>query len=148
MTMAYVNLNIKKRKKKSNDAYARGDFHNEMPSISPNMYKKPALFGINFVMGVLLLLSMIVSAVTYFGVTAKENRIKELHAYTNKLNYENIDLQNRVDYLKSFYVIDHKVRNINFLKKADKVMEVKKKVNNIAVYDKEKFGKIIPVSGY
>lgn len=147
--MAQANLiNIKRRKKKSNDPYARGDFNRQAPSQYSRKYKKPAIYGVNLVLAILLLFSMLVSAIIYFGVISKENRIKKLHAYTNKLNYENIDLQNRVDYLKSFYVIDHKVRNINFLKKPDKVMEVKEKVNNNAVHDKEKFGNIIPVSGY
>ena len=64
------------------------------------------------------------------AVVTRESVVKDLHFKTNKIYYENIDLQNSVDNLKSFYAIDNQVSKINFLKKADKVIEVKA-VDNI-----------------
>ena len=63
-------------------------------------------------------------------VVSREAVVQDLHFKTNKIYYENIDLQNSVDNLKSFYAIDNQVSKINFLKKADKVIEVKA-VDNI-----------------
>lgn len=150
VNMASPNLiDIKKRKKRyPQDACLRGDYEQQTPPPPPRMYKKPALFGINIILGLMLLITIILSMVSYFAVTARESRIKELHASTNQLNYENIELQNKVDSLKSFYVIDTKVQKIDFLKKPDKVMEVNETANTRTVKDKEDFKNIIPVSGY
>lgn len=148
--MASPNLiDIRKiRKRHPQDAYAREDFEQQIPPPPPRMYKKPALFGINIVLGFILLIAMILAMVSYFSVTARESRIKELHASTNQLNYENIELQNKVDSLKSFYVLDTKVQKIDFLKKPDKVMEVNETANTRTVRDREDFKNIIPVTGY
>jgi hypothetical protein len=96
----------------------------------------------------MLLITMILSMVSYFCVTARENRLKELHIATNQLNFENIELQNSVDYQKSFYVIDNRVQNINFLKRPDKVIEVRRSINAPAVKDNESASNIVSVSGY
>ncbi len=64
------------------------------------------------------------------AVISRESVVQNIHTKTNKIYYENIELQNKVDNLRSFYAIDNKVSKINFLKKADKVIEVKA-VNNI-----------------
>lgn len=150
VNMASPNLiDIRKRRKRHpQDAYARGDYEQQTPPPPPLMYKKPVIFGINIVLGFLLLIAMILSMVSYFAVTARESRIKELHTATNQLNYENIELQNKVDSLKSFYVLDTKVQKIDFLKKPDKVMEVNETANTRVVKDREDFKNIIPVTGY
>ena len=91
------------------------------------IYKKPVVFKINIILAFILLTAIILAMISYMVVISKENSIKKFHFTTNKINYENIELQNKVDYLKSFYIINTKVQKIPFLKKADKVLEVKAK---------------------
>lgn len=87
-------------------------------------YKEPGIYKLNRTASLFLILFVILSIISYFCVLLRANVIKELHTETNKISYENIELQNKVDVLKSFYSIDTKVSKIDFLKKPDKVIEV------------------------
>jgi len=112
------------------------------------VYPKPAVLKVNIMLAFCLAVAVVLSMVSYLAVIAKENRIKDLHTSTNKINYENIELQNKVDYLKSFYTIDDKVQKIDFLKKADKVMEVSKKSRAPLYYENKEFFDVTSVSGF
>jgi len=112
------------------------------------VYSKPVILKINFILAIALTVVVFLSMISYLGVISKENKIKNFHALTHKLNYENIELQNKVDYLKSFYAIDGKVQKIDFLKKADKVMEVKKRTSIPVMFKKNDFFDVTSVSGY
>ncbi|HSA07019.1 MAG TPA: hypothetical protein P5556_07545 [Candidatus Gastranaerophilales bacterium] len=130
-----VNVDLSQKKKqvsKNQNRVIQGKF-----SEQNSAYKKPVIIKINVILAFALLLSVVLCMVSYLGVIAKESKIKELHISTNKINYENIELQNKVDYLKSFYNVDDKVQKIDFLKKADQVMEVKER-NEIPVLAKNK----------
>lgn len=85
---------------------------------------------------------------SYLGVVAQESRIKELHSAANKVNYENIELQNKVDYLKSFYVLDDKVQKIDFLKKPDRIIEVESNDETPIIQEKKKKFDVTPVPGF
>jgi hypothetical protein len=137
---------IKNKKKYSSEidsSVIRGDFR-------PNskLYPEPAILRINNVLGFFLLLSILASMVSYLAVMVKENKIKEVQVFTNKINYENIDMQNKVDYLKSFYIIDNKVSKINFLKKPDKVIEIRANKPIPLIHDNGKKTKITSESGF
>ena len=92
-------------------------------------YRELKIYKFNKFMAFVLLIFVLLSMASYMAVITKESLVKNIHADTNKIYYENIELQNKVDALKSFYSIDTKVSKIDFLKKADKVIEVKA-VNN------------------
>lgn len=113
-----------------------------------SVYSKPAILKVNLILAVSLIPVIVLSMVSYLAVIAKENRVKDLHSITNQINYENIELQNRVDYLKSFYTIDDKVQKIDFLKKADKVMEVEKKNRVPVLLEDKMFFDVTSVPGY
>jgi len=103
-------------------------------------YRELRIYKFNKFMAFCLLTLVVLSMASYFAVVLRESVVKDLHVKTNKIYYENIDLQNNVDNLKSFYAIDNKVSQIDFLKKADKVIEVKA-VNNIAPKKKNNINK-------
>ncbi len=131
--MAYPNLSDnKKRSAKSEKSVIKGSFSSQSFT-----YPSPKIFKINSMLAFSLIIAIILSMISYMGVIAKDNEIEILHFSTNKINYENIELQNKVDYLKSFYSLDTKVKKINFLKKADKVMEVEKR-NEVPIFSKTK----------
>ncbi len=117
-------------------------------SPTKTVYEKPAILKANAVLSLCLLLVLILSMASYLFVVAKENKVKELHSVTNKINYENIELQNKVDYLKSFYVLDDKVQSIDFLEKPEHIIEVKSNIMAPVLIEKKKKFDITPVPGF
>lgn len=93
-------------------------------------YRELRIYKFNKFLAFSLLTLAFLSMASYLAVVLREVTVKDIHNKTNKIYYENLDLQNSVDNLKSFYAIDNKVSKINFLKKADNVIEVKA-VNNV-----------------
>jgi len=112
------------------------------------VFEKPAILKANAVLGFCLFFVLISSMASYMFVVAKETSVKELHSVTNKINYENIELQNKVDYLKSFYVLDNKVQKIDFLEKPEQVIEVKSNTKAPIVIEKKKKFDMTPVPGF
>jgi preprotein translocase subunit Sec63 len=88
-------------------------------------YRELGVYKFNKFLAYCILALILSSMVSYMAVVNRECVVKDIHTKTNQMFYENIDLQNKVDNLKSFYAIDNKVSKINFLKKADKVIEVR-----------------------
>lgn len=88
-------------------------------------HKELGIYKVNRLAASFLTMLVLFSICSYTAVLFREKIVKDVHAETNKIYYENIELQNKVDTLKSFYSIDNKVSKINFLKKPDKVIEVK-----------------------
>jgi len=110
--------------------------------------KDIAIFKFNRFVSFILVAFIITSMVSYSMVIAKDNAIVSIHNKINDMNFENIDLQNKVDYARSFYNINDKIEKANFLKKPDKIWEV----NNLSLIPKvEKNNnkiEIKPISGY
>jgi len=110
--------------------------------------KEIAIFRLNRFLGCVLALSMAASMVSYTMVIAKESTLADIHTKTNDINFENIELQNKADYAKSFYNINDKIVKAHYLQKADSVLEVNgKNTTPVAVNNKEEI-KVQPVSGY
>jgi hypothetical protein len=111
-------------------------------------FRNLAIFKFNRLLSFSLAGCILVTMVSYSMVVAKENQIAQVHSKTNEINFENIDLQNKVDYVKSFYNVNDKIAKISFLKKADKIIEVEaasaslKKNNNDLKID------VRPVPGF
>ena len=62
--------------------------------------------------------------VIYSMVALKEDKLASLHSKINELNYENIELENKLENVKSYYSVDNKVAETNTLDKAKKVIEI------------------------
>ncbi|MDD3013783.1 MAG: hypothetical protein PHC34_08790 [Candidatus Gastranaerophilales bacterium] len=105
------------------------------------------VFKFNRFLSCVLGISILISVVSYSMVIAKENAIIAYHNKANDVNYDNIELQNKVDYARSFYNVNEKISKISFLKKPDKVIEVKAITPNPVVVKSDKV-EVQPISGY
>jgi hypothetical protein len=117
-SMEYTYRNTQNQQERINSQVIEGNF-----PYCEN-FKDLAVFKLNRFLISLLLTTVAISMVSYLAVVAKENSILQIHREINDYNYENIELQNKVDIVKSFYNIDRSVSKTNTLKKAEKVMEV------------------------
>ena len=116
-------VNIFKYKPKKSGLTKRPVIKGDFSTYKIN-HRELKIYKLNKFMAFVLLIFAGLSMASYMAVINKESVVKNIHSDTNKIYYENIELQNKVDSLKSFYSIDHKVSKIDFLKKADKVIEV------------------------
>ncbi len=95
-----------------------GYFLNEKP------YKEMIIQRVNnFLYGVLAFL-VLFCLVSYYFVSCKEVQLNKISRETLELNYENEELQNKVDSLQSYYNIDKAVSKTNILERAKQVVEV------------------------
>ena len=77
----------------------------------------------NFLYGILGFL-VLFCLVCYYFVSCKEVQLNQISRETLELNYENDELQNKVDSLQSYYNIDKAVSKTNILERARHVVEV------------------------
>ena len=73
----------------------------------------------------ILILFILTSAVSYYFVTASEITLNKYRKQALALNDENVELQNKLDYLKSYYNVDKAMQKQHLLQKAKNVIEVK-----------------------
>lgn len=88
-------------------------------------YKEMAIARVNRTLCLILLFFIMVSAVSYYFVTANEITLNKYRKQTLALNDENVELQNKLDYLKSYYNVDKAMQKQHLLQKANTVIEVK-----------------------
>ncbi len=101
-----------------NNQIISGYFLNEKP------YKEMIIQRVNhFLYGILGFL-VLFCFVCYYFVSCKEVQLNKISRETLELNYENEDLQNKVDSLQSYYNIDKAVSSANILERAKRVVEV------------------------
>ena len=60
----------------------------------------------------------------YSIVALSETKLSNLHAQISELNYENIELENKLENVKSYYSVDTKVSSTADFDKAQNVLEV------------------------
>lgn len=102
----------------SNSQIISGYFLNEKP------YKEMIIQRVNnFLYGTLAVL-VLFCLVSYYFVSCKEVQLNQISRETLELNYENDELQNKVDSLQSYYNIDKAVSKTNILERAQHVVEV------------------------
>ncbi|MFA6988968.1 MAG: hypothetical protein WC197_02765 [Candidatus Gastranaerophilaceae bacterium] len=88
--------------------------------------KKSKIAKVNKVISMILSVAILVSMIGYSTVVAKENQISKFHKEISDLNYENIELENKLENVKSFYNVDDKISKTNLLDKPEKIIEVEK----------------------
>lgn len=102
----------------NNNQIISGYFLDEKP------YKEMIIQRVNnflyFILGLLVLFCL----VCYYFVSCKEVQLNQISRETLELNYENEELQNKVDSLQSYYNIDKAVSKTNLLERAKHVVEV------------------------
>lgn len=105
-------------KKPENNQIISGYFVNELS------YKELIIARVNrFLYGVLIFL-VLFCLICYYFVSCKEVQLNQISRETLELNYENEELQNKVDSLQSYYNIDKAVSKTNILERAKNVVEV------------------------
>ncbi len=95
-----------------------GYFLQELP------YKEMIIARINGFLYFILALLVFFCLVCYYFVSCKEVQLNQISRETLELNYENEDLQNKLDSLQSYYNIDKAVSKTNILERAKQVDEV------------------------
>ncbi len=95
-----------------------GYFLNEKP------YKEMIISRVNNFLYGLLGFLVLFCLVCYYFVSCKEVQLNQISRATLELNYENEELQNKVDSLQSYYNIDKAVSKTNLLERAKHVVEV------------------------
>ena len=95
-----------------------GYFLNEKP------YKEMIITRVNNFLYILLGALVLFCFVCYYFVSCKEVQLNQISRATLELNYENDELQNKIDSLQSYYNIDKAVSKTNFLQRAKQVVEV------------------------
>lgn len=95
-----------------------GYFLNEIP------YKQLVIQRVNNFLYCLLGFLVLFCLVCYYFVSCKEVQLNQISRETLELNYENEELQNKVDSLQSYYNIDKAVSKTNILERAKHVVEV------------------------
>lgn len=87
-------------------------------------YKELAIERVNKTLCGLLFILILVSVASYYFVTASEVELNKIGRETIKLNNENTELQNKLDYIHSFNNVEQVVRQKNLLNTAKQVIEV------------------------
>lgn len=114
--------------------------HDKKTGVRRDTRKAPnKLLALNMVivgMGAIVACAFIV---VYSLVALSEAQLSKLHTEISDLNYENIDLENKLENVKSYYSVDTKVSSTNTFEKAKNVLEVEQ-VNVKAVPHEEPRG--------
>jgi len=87
-------------------------------------YKELAIERINKTLCGFLFMLILISVGSYYFVTASEVELNKIGRETIKLNNENTELQNKLDYIHSFNNVEFVVRQRNLLNTAKQVIEV------------------------
>ena len=92
--------------------------------VKEKSYKEMVIARVNnFLCGVLALLVM-VCLVSYYYVINGEIQLNKIRKETLAINYENEDMQHRLDILQSFSNVDRQVTKTKILQTAKQVMEL------------------------
>ena len=92
--------------------------------VKEKSYKELAIARVNTFLCALLGFLVLVCLVSYYFVTMGEVSLNQIRKETLALNYENEDLQNKLDNLQSYYNVDMAVAKSNILQRATKVVEL------------------------
>ncbi len=132
---------IENAQSKQNNQIISGYFLPEKP------YKEMVIQRVNnFLYGVLAFL-VLVCLVCYYFVSCKEVQLNQISRETLELNYENEELQNKIDSLQSYYNIDKAVTKTNILERAKHVVEVDAKdLSNINLNSQNEYNKSLVLS--
>ena len=87
-------------------------------------YKEKFISRFNAMLNVILCFLILIAAVSYYIVTSSEMKLNKIRKETLALNDENMELQNHLDYLKSYSNVNQKMQSSNLVQKAEEVVEV------------------------
>lgn len=101
-------------------------------------YKEIAIARVNTFLCCVLGFLVAVCLVSYYFVTMGDVTLNQIGKQTLALNYENDELQNKLDNMQAYYNIDKAVQKSNMLQRATKVMELPAaNIQNVKFENKE-----------
>ncbi len=92
--------------------------------VNEKSYKEMVVQRVNTFLYCVLGFLVLFCLVSYYFVSCKEVQLNQISRETLELNYENDELQNKIDSLQSYYNIDKAVSRTNILERARHVVEV------------------------
>lgn len=92
--------------------------------VNEKSYKEMVVQRVNTFLYCVLGFLVLFCLVSYYFVSCKEVQLNQISRETLELNYENDELQNKIDSLQSYYNIDKAVSKTNILERARHVVEV------------------------
>lgn len=92
--------------------------------VKEKSYKEIIISRINAALCGVLGFLVLVCLVSYYFVVVSEIKLSKLSKETIALNYDNSDLQNKLDNLQSFSNVDMQVSKLNMLQRAKQVIEL------------------------
>ena len=84
----------------------------------------------------------------YSVVALSEAKLANLHSKISELNYENTDLENKLENVKSFYSVDNKVSSSDVFEKAKNVLEVNRVDAKMLPHTQPKTNNLNTVTGF
>ena len=87
-------------------------------------YKERVISRLNTSLCMMLAFLVAVCIVSYYFVTTGEIALNKIRKETLALNYDNDEMQNKLDNLQSYYNVDKTVSKTNILGRAKQVMEI------------------------
>lgn len=92
--------------------------------LNEKSYKEMIIARVNRFLYIALGVLVLFCLICYYFVSCKEVQLNLISRETLELNYENDELQYKVDSLQSYYNVDKAVSKSNILERAKKVVEV------------------------
>ena len=92
--------------------------------VKEKSYKEIIISRINAALCGVLCVLLFVCLVSYYFVVQSEMELRKTSKETIALNYDNSDLQNKLDNLQSFSNVDMQVSKLNMLQRAKQVIEL------------------------
>ena len=87
-------------------------------------YKEMSVAKLNKFLCGILGIAILVSFISYYFVTANEVVLDKVGREITEIRTQNLELQNKLDNLKSYYNVDKTVKQKNLLQKPQQVVEV------------------------
>lgn len=106
------------------------------------------VLALNFALVCLGGVVAIVFIAIYSLVALSETKLANLHSEISDLNYENIDLENKLENVKSYYSVDTKVSSNASFEKAKNVLEVEQVNVKTVQHQEPKGSSLNTVTGF
>ena len=107
--------------------YPKNGYKNPVISgyfVKEKSYKEIIISRINAALCGILACLVMLCLVSYYFVVKSEIELRKLSKETIALNYDNSDMQNKLDNLQSFSNVDMQVSKLNMLQRAKQVIEL------------------------
>ena len=107
--------------------------------VQEKTYREIMISRVNTALCIILAVLVAICLVSYYFVVVHEVAIQKLNKETIALNYDNQDMQNKLDRMQSLSNVDMQVSKSNILKRAKEVIELPLKGVPSVYYDPNKY---------